>query len=142
MPKNELSPVAMWVKVNRSCTKTDADAEVFHDIAVKYNARPMATVEEVTRLAEKIKDNRTLCKLFDGKPRASEAEYMVAQTIHAAKINATTHGQPFFFKGDNCESCSGGGLADNATAYGWLVKEEFSSNKNGVVELSFFLHKN
>lgn len=85
----------------------------------------LASVEDVNRLAELIKDNWSLCQLFEGHRRACEAETMVAQTIHAARINAKKHGEPFSFKGDGVHGSSGGGLVDNGTAYAWLVGEEF-----------------
>lgn len=87
------------------------------------SAVELASVEDVTRLAEQIKDNWTLCQLFEDHRRATEAEYMVAETIHAARSNAKEHNEPFSFKGDGVESISGGGLCHNLGAYMWLTGE-------------------
>lgn len=87
------------------------------------NAIELASIDDVDRLAERIPDNWTLCKLFEDHRRACEAETMVAQTIQAARINAKEHGEPFSFKGGGVKTSSGGGLVDNRTAYGWLVRE-------------------
>jgi hypothetical protein len=87
--------------------------------------RELASIEDVNRLAGQIEDNWTLCQLFEDHRRACEAETMVAQTIHAAKINAKEHGKPFSFKGDGVHGSSGGYLIDNGTAYAWLVDEGF-----------------
>lgn len=70
-----------------------------------------AKAEDVTRLARSIKDNWTLCE-FLGK---CEAEYMVAETIHAAAKNMTEHGEPFSFRG--------GGI-DNNAGYSLLLRRE------------------
>lgn len=85
----------------------------------------LASIEDVSRLAERIDDSWTLCQLFEGHRRACEAETMVAQTIHGARINAKEHGEPFSFKGDGVNSSGGAGLVDNRTAYGWLIGEGF-----------------
>ena len=84
-----------------------------------------ATTEDVNRLAAVIKDDWTLCELFDGLPRAKEAEYMVAETIRAARINAEKHGKPFSFVGAGVQAVHGSGLLDNRTAFGWLVDDGF-----------------
>ncbi len=96
----------------------------------------IATVKDVNRLAEVIEDDWSLCKLFDGRKRAKEAEVMVAQTIHAARMNASTDGEPFSYKGKGLNNCSGGGIVDNATAYAMLINEEFlveNERKNKTV---------
>lgn len=86
---------------------------------------PLATVEDVIRLKAKIKSNQFLCELFDGRRRAAEAEYMVAETICAAVLNAAAHGEPFSFREDGVHDSGGGGIVDNYTAYGWLVSDRF-----------------
>jgi hypothetical protein len=53
--------------------------------------------------------------------RQSEAETMVDQTVRAAALNLETNGEPYSFRDPNVFSFQGGGLADNATAYGALV---------------------
>ncbi len=84
-----------------------------------------ASTEDVQELAAAVPDNWALCQLFEGRRRACEAEYMVAETIHASRINAEAHGRPFSFKGDGVHSVSGAGLADNGTAYAWLVDDGY-----------------
>jgi len=89
----------------------------------------LATTEDIVRLAAVIPDNRALCELFDGKCRcAAEAEMMVAQTIHAAKLNAEKHDEPFSFEGYGIRSRSGDGLVDNDTAYSWLLDKGYFVN--------------
>lgn len=84
------------------------------------------TSDEVNELAAKIKDNWSLCQFMENNgPRASEKEYMIAETIHAAKLNIEAHGEPFSFRGNGVFSVQGGGLADNATAYSYLVNEGY-----------------
>lgn len=80
-----------------------------------------ATIDDIQRLASRIKDNWTLCKLFDGTKRAAEAEMMVAQTVHACVANHAKQGEAFSFRGDGVFSSGGNGLVDNGTAYGMLV---------------------
>lgn len=80
-----------------------------------------ATFADIRRLKNCIKDNWSLCELFDGTPNASEAEYMVAETFHAAVINQENHGEPFSFKSAGVESRSGGGLINNGAAYQMLI---------------------
>ena len=75
-----------------------------------------ATIDDVKRLRELIKDDWSLCQLFEGKPRAKEAEVMGAQTIHAAVINANANGNPFSFKGEGVESVQGGHRASGGWA--------------------------
>lgn len=83
-----------------------------------------ATIEDIQRLKKRIKDNWSLCQLFEGTPAACEAEMMVAQTFHAAVINHKKHGEAFSWKG-NVESRSGAGLVDNATAYRMLLEHGY-----------------
>jgi hypothetical protein len=81
-------------------------------------------IERILPLAEKVKDNWSLCEFFaDMGNRASEKEYMVAETIHACKINYAQHGECFSFKGKLQNG--GNGLVDNTTAYGWLVSNNY-----------------
>lgn len=84
-----------------------------------------ASLPDIERLAGRIKDNWSLCQLFEGTRRASEAEMMVAQTIHAAIVNQKKHGEPFSFRGDGVFGGGGGGLVDNATAYGMLLDRAY-----------------
>jgi hypothetical protein len=82
--------------------------------------------EDLKRLAGLIKDNWSLCQIMEGcGPRASEKEYMIAETIRAAARNLETRGEPFSFRGDGVYSYEGGGLVDNATAYGYLLTEGY-----------------
>lgn len=86
----------------------------------------LAKNEDVTDLAARIKDNCTLCQLFEGKRRASEAEYMVATTVHACQFNLDTEGEAFSWLDPSCEADrAGGGLVDNATAFDMLVNEAY-----------------
>jgi hypothetical protein len=78
-----------------------------------------AKIEDITRLKDKIKDNWSLCNFY-GK---SEAELIVAQTIHACVTNHKDHGQAFSFEGKGLHTSHGNGLFDNRGAYGSLVKD-------------------
>lgn len=73
--------------------------------------------DRIVSLANRIANNWTLCE-FAGK---TEAEFMVAQTIHAAKINLDQRGHACSFQGVGCHSYGGGGLVDNGTGYGILL---------------------
>ena len=89
-----------------------------------------ATIElakdaDVVDLATRIKDDWTLCQLFEGTRRAKEAEYMVATTVHACNINLREHGEAFSWVDPSVHSWSGGGLADNATAFEMLLKKGY-----------------
>lgn len=84
-----------------------------------------AYIEDIRRLAEIIKDDWILCGLFEGCGVACEAETMVAQTIHAARINFEKHGKSFSFRGDGVFCSSGGGLVNNGKAYRMLLEKEF-----------------
>jgi hypothetical protein len=81
---------------------------------------------DVLALAGKIKDNWSLCNFLG----MSEKEYMVAETIHAARINLRDHGEPFSIRGDGVFSRSAGGLINNGGAYralladGYFIEEE------------------
>jgi hypothetical protein len=85
----------------------------------------LAKNADVLDLAARIKDNWTLCQLFEGKRRASEAEYMVATTVHACKINLEKHGEAFSWVDPSVHSSGGGGIVDNGTAYAMLVNEGY-----------------
>jgi hypothetical protein len=80
---------------------------------------------DLVAVAARVVDNWTLCMLFDGTGRAAEKECMVAQTLRAAANNLKEHGLPFSFRGDNVFSVHGNGLADNATAYGYLAANDY-----------------
>ncbi|KKL70044.1 hypothetical protein LCGC14_2108840 [marine sediment metagenome] len=85
----------------------------------------LAQIEDIRTLAERIPDNWALCELFAHKRRATEAEFMVAQTLHACRLNAKEYSVAFSWKGDGVESRGGGGLVDNATAYGYLLSDGY-----------------
>lgn len=85
----------------------------------------LAKTEDIVDLAARIKDNWTLCELFEGTPRAREAEYMVATTVPACKINLDNEGEAFSWVDPSCHVRSGGGLADNPTAFAMLVREAY-----------------
>lgn len=74
---------------------------------------------DIRQLAVLIKDNWTLCEFLGN----SEMEYMVAETIHAARLNLAEHGEPFSFRGDNVFSNYGNGLVNNANAYQRLLDD-------------------
>jgi len=84
-----------------------------------------AKIEDIRRLAKRIEDNWSLCNLFDGTPNAFEAEMMVAQTVHASVTNHEKRGEGFSFRGDGVFGRGGGGLVDNATAYGTLTEQGY-----------------
>ncbi len=83
-----------------------------------------AKIEDILDLADKVSDNWSLCHLFEGTPRAFEAEMMVAQTLHACKLNHKSYGVAFSWRG-NVEHSGGGGLVDNGIAYGMLLEREY-----------------
>ena len=85
----------------------------------------LATNEDVIDLAARIADNWTLCQLFEGTHRASEAEYMVATTVHACKINLDKEGEAFSWVHPSVHVRSGNGLADNPTAFAMLIREAY-----------------
>lgn len=84
----------------------------------------MPTIEQIKSLASKIRDNWSLCEFMANEgPRASEKEYIIAETIHACVINHAEHGEAFSKRGANLDNCHGNGLADNRTAYGTLLRD-------------------
>ena len=108
-------------------TRFTASHNVYY---VEFDRRPRlsekAAVADVIRLAGRIKDNWSLCQLFEGQRRACEAEMMVAQTIHAAATNAQGDpAEPFSWKDPNVNYTGGGGLVDNATAYHMLLAKYY-----------------
>lgn len=84
-----------------------------------------AQLEDILRLKARIKDNWSLCQLFEGTPAAAEAEAMVAQTFRAAVISQEKWGEPFSFRGAGVSACHGGGLADNRSAYDMLLDKGY-----------------
>ncbi len=84
-----------------------------------------ARIEDIQDLAERIPDNWALCELFKGTRRASEAEYMVAGTVHACVLNHKKHGTPFSWVDPSVHSRAGNGLQDNETAYRMLVDKDY-----------------
>lgn len=89
------------------------------------NETTLAKYEDIERLAAQIKDNWSLCQLFEGTHAAFEAEMMVAQTFHAVPLNMAEHGKPFSFKGDRVHSRDGNGLVDNGSAYAMLLERGY-----------------
>lgn len=89
------------------------------------NTIRLANIKDIVELARQIKDNWALCQLFEGERRAFEAEYLVAETVHACKFNHATHGEAFSWLGENAQSRQGGGLMDNSTAYDMLLREKY-----------------
>lgn len=85
----------------------------------------LAKDADIIDLAARIKDNWRLCQLFEGTRRAAEAEYMVATTVHACKVNLDNHGEAFSWVDPSVHGWSGGGLADNATAFEMLLKKGY-----------------
>lgn len=81
--------------------------------------------ESILALAERIKDNWTLCNFAENMgSRACEKEVMIAQTIHACRINLKAHGKAFSF--DECDrGCHNGGLVDNGTAISYLFRKGY-----------------
>lgn len=92
---------------------------------------------DIKELAAKIKDNWTLCN-FLGK---SEKEYMVAETIHAARLNLQSYGEAFSIKGNIRDGRYG--LFENRSSYASLVEdglfreEERNLPEHGVVTVIF-----
>lgn len=84
-----------------------------------------AKVEDIIDLASKIPDNWALCQLFEGTPRACEAETMVAQTLHACVLNHKKHGTAFSWRGDGVQTPRQKCGTDNATAYGMLLNRKY-----------------
>lgn len=91
----------------------------------KTKLHPLAEIEDIQRLAKQIKDNWSLCELFDDTPRALEAEMMVAQTIHACVINHQKLGEAFSFRERRVYSRGCGGLENNASAYRMLLNRGY-----------------
>lgn len=85
----------------------------------------MAKFKDIQALAKRIPSDWSLCELFDGTSRAKEAEVMVAQTLHACVLNHKAHGVAFSWRGERVFSRGGGGIVDNGTAYGMLLKREY-----------------
>ena len=87
--------------------------------------RMKARIEDIKRLRKKIKDNWALCQLFEGHHKAFEAEYMVAETVHACVMNHKEHDEAFSFRGGGIRSTGSGGLVDNRTAYDRLIDQKY-----------------
>lgn len=68
----------------------------------------------------KIRDNWSLCN-FTGD---CESEMMMAQTLHAGKLNLKDQGSPFSFRGNGCLNgyTAIGGGQDNARGYSKLIQ--------------------
>ena len=85
----------------------------------------LAGEQDVLRLADSIKDDWTLAMFMAAHKRAKEAEVMIAQTIHACRINHGNGQGLFSFKGSGLNTFSGCGLVDNPTAYATLLRLEY-----------------
>lgn len=83
--------------------------------------QPESIAARIIRIRPLVADGWSLCG-FMGK---HEREVMAAQTIQAAEANLKTHGEPFSFRDPNCLATKGNGLADNTSAYRWLVAEGY-----------------
>lgn len=67
-----------------------------------------------------IKDDWTLAGMF---PKHEQND-LVAQTIHACKINAENHGEPFSFLAmDSCWGIQGGGIANYGGSLHMLIED-------------------
>lgn len=84
-----------------------------------------AKIEDIQDLATKIPDNCALRQLFEGTPRACEAETMVVQTLHACVLNHKKHGIAFSWRGDGVRMPKQRCGTDNGTAYGMLLNREY-----------------
>lgn len=93
-------------------------------------------VADLKWLRNSVKDNWALCEFMAHGSRASEAEYMVAQTIHACAINLEKRGLPISFRGDGVFSTGGNGLVNNGFGYWRLIDEGLIEEE--VVEASRF----
>lgn len=77
-------------------------------------------LEKLQEALKLVKDNWSLCE-FTG-----ESETMMAQTLHASKINLKNHGFAFSFRGNNCLSAmQGGGLVENARSYAKILGMQY-----------------
>ncbi len=84
-----------------------------------------ANIEDIKRLALRIKDPWALCELFADIPCACEAEHMVCQTIHACVINQKAHGTAFSFQGTGLKSPRQQDGTNNGFAYQTLLDNEY-----------------
>lgn len=79
---------------------------------------------EALNAAFRVVDKSSMCEFaarLGCHKRAAEVETMVRQTVYAATINYAKNGKPFSFAGKGVRGYSGGGLVDNATAFGFLT---------------------
>lgn len=74
----------------------------------------------LTRVAAKVKDNWSLCESKWGK---SEAEVLVAQTIHACANNLRAHGDAFSWLMPTAAGRYGNGLFDNGHCLSMLLRD-------------------
>lgn len=82
----------------------------------------LATEKDILRLVNAIENDWTLAMFMSKHKRAKEAEVMIAQTLHACKLNLSKGRGLFSFKGDGLQQRSGWGLIDNPTAYATLLR--------------------
>ena len=64
-----------------------------------------------------------LCK--ERGNRASEKEYLIAETIHACRNNLKEYGEAFSFDAVTNMSPQNGGIIDNGTAYNYLFNDGY-----------------
>ena len=86
-------------------------------------------IADLRELAKKIKDDWSLCGFMGN----CEKEVMVGQTIRAATINLEKRGEGFSVRGDNCligrQRCG----TDNASAYNYLINNEYFEEAERVI---------
>ncbi len=82
----------------------------------------LAKIEDIQQLAAVIKDDWTLAGMFPHH----EQNDLVAQTIHACRINFENHGEPFSFVAeDSCWGIQGGGIANYGGSLHSLISDEY-----------------
>ena len=77
-----------------------------------------AKIEDIKRLAKKIKDNWSLCQFAQDTGTGCEIEYLIAETVHACVLNHKEHGEPFSFNKIKYSTS----LCNNFSAFDWLVE--------------------
>ena len=89
-----------------------------------------AKIEDIQDLVAKIPDSWALCQLVEGTSQAFEAEYMVAETLHACAINHKTHGIAFSWRGDGVQSARQSDGTNNGSAYAMLLDRKYFVEEN------------
>jgi len=82
--------------------------------------KAILTMKRLEALATAIADNFALCEFLG----MTEAEVLVAQTVHAAYANAKRRGIQCSFRGDGVFSQGGNGIYDNGKGYRKLLDEK------------------